>query len=354
MSIRCLFKKGAKSSFSFFVFMCLLLGQSTFAQQTPLSGVVLDETGQPMPGVNIIEKGTKNSASTDFDGKFSIKLNSNKSTLVVSYIGYQDQSVNVAGKSTIKISLVSQSQNLQEVVVVGYGKVKKTDLTGSVGSISAAAITERNLTGPMEAMQGAVSGVQISNATGRLGDSFNITIRGKNSMNPDSKPLYVVDGAPTDNIDFLNPQDIARIDILKDASSTAIYGSRGSNGVVIVTTKGGGTVKSSMSVTYDSFVGQKDVTRLPTMMDGPTWWAYHQAAYFSSTTTTPALLAAGIFGNPSTSPLLATRVANNETFDWYGAVLKSGLQQNHYVSVAGRTDGGVSYNLGLGLQKETG
>jgi TonB-dependent SusC/RagA subfamily outer membrane receptor len=248
MSSRCLFKKGAKSCFSFFVFMCLLLGQSSFAQQTPLSGVVLDETGQAMPGVNILEKGTKNSASTDFDGKFVIKLTSNKATLVVSYIGYQDQSINVTGKSTVKISLVSQSQNLQEVVVVGYGKVKKTDLTGSVGTISAAAITERNLTGPMEAMQGAVSGVQISNATGRLGDSFNITIRGKNSMNPDSKPLYVVDGAPTDNIDFLNPQDIARIDILKDASSTAIYGSRGSNGVVIVTTKRGGRIKTINSV----------------------------------------------------------------------------------------------------------
>lgn len=352
MSIRCLFKKGAKSCFSFFVFMFLLLGQSSFAQQTPFSGVVLDETGQAMPGVNILEKGTKNSTSTDFDGKFTIKLTSNKATLVVSYIGYQDQSINVAGKSNIKISLVSQSQNLQEVVVVGYGKVKKTDLTGSVGTLSAAAITERNLTGPMEAMQGAVSGVQISNATGRLGDSFNITIRGKNSMNPDSKPLYVVDGAPTDNIDFLNPQDIARIDILKDASSTAIYGSRGSNGVVIVTTKGGGTVKSSMSVTYDSFIGQKNVTRLPTMMDGQTWWQFHQASFLSTTNNTPALLSTAVLGTQNS--LLSQRIANNDTFDWYGAVLKSGLQQNHYVSVSGKTDGGVSYNLGLGLQKETG
>lgn len=352
MSIRCLLKKGAKSFFPFFVLMCLLLGQSAFAQQVPLSGVVLDETGQPMPGVNVVEKGTKNSASTDFDGKFSIKLTSNKATIVVSYIGYQDQSINVAGKTTIRVSLTSQSQNLQEVVVVGYGKVKKTDLTGSVGTLSAAAITERNLTGPMEAMQGAVSGVQISNSTGRLGDSFNITIRGKNSMNPDSKPLYVVDGAPSDNIDFLNPQDIARIDILKDASSTAIYGSRGSNGVVIVTTKSGGTVKSSMSVTYDSFIGQKDVARLPKMMDGQKWWQYHLAAYYStSATTEAAVLAAALSGGNS---LLATRIANNETFDWYDAVLKSGIQQNHYINVTGRTDGGVSYNLGLGLQKDTG
>lgn len=352
MSIRCLLKKGAKSFFPFFVLMCLLLGQSAFAQQVPLSGVVLDETGQPMPGVNVVEKGTKNSASTDFDGKFSIKLTSNKATIVVSYIGYQDQSINVVGKTTIRVSLTSQSQNLQEVVVVGYGKVKKTDLTGSVGTLSAAAITERNLTGPMEAMQGAVSGVQISNSTGRLGDSFNITIRGKNSMNPDSKPLYVVDGAPSDNIDFLNPQDIARIDILKDASSTAIYGSRGSNGVVIVTTKSGGTVKSSMSVTYDSFIGQKDVARLPKMMDGQKWWQYHLAAYYStSATTEAAVLAAALSGGNS---LLATRIANNETFDWYDAVLKSGIQQNHYINVTGRTDGGVSYNLGLGLQKDTG
>jgi TonB-linked SusC/RagA family outer membrane protein len=352
MSIRCLLKKGAKSFFPFFVLMCLLLGQSAFAQQVPLSGVVLDETGQPMPGVNIVEKGTKNSASTDFDGKFSIKLSTNKATVVVSYIGYQDQSVNVAGRTSIKVSLTSQSQNLQEVVVVGYGKVKKTDLTGSVGTLSAAAITERNLTGPMEAMQGAVSGVQISNSTGRLGDSFNITIRGKNSMNPDSKPLYVVDGAPSDNIDFLNPQDIARIDILKDASSTAIYGSRGSNGVVIVTTKSGSSVKSSMSVTYDSFVGQKEIARLPKMMDGQKWWQYHLAAYYSTSANTAATVLAGALSGGNT--LLQTRIDNNQTFDWYDAVLKSGIQQNHYVNVSGRTDGGVSYNLGLGLQKDTG
>ena len=108
MSIRCLLKKGVKSFFPFFVLMCLLLGQSAFAQQVPLSGVVLDETGQPMPGVNIVEKGTKNSASTDFDGKFSIKLTSNKASIIVSYIGYQDQSVNVAGKTNVKISLTSQ------------------------------------------------------------------------------------------------------------------------------------------------------------------------------------------------------------------------------------------------------
>lgn len=340
-----------KINFLMSIIVCVLTYTSGYAQEKTVTGVVTDQSNFPLPGVNVLVKGSQKGVSTDIDGKYGISISSGQ-TLVFSYLGFKTKEIKAGNANSYSVSLESDNAALDEVVVVGYGKVKKTDLTGSVGTLTATAITERNLTGPMEAMQGAVSGVQISNATGRLGDSFNITIRGKNSMNPDSKPLYVVDGAPSDNIDFLNPQDIARIDILKDASSTAIYGSRGSNGVVIVTTKGGGTVKSSMSVTYDSFMGQKDVTRLPTMMEGQKWWQYHLAAYYSSSANTPEkVLAAALAGG---NTLLDTRIANNETFDWYDAVLKTGIQQNHYLNVSGRTDGGISYNLGLGLQKDTG
>ncbi len=364
MSIRCLLKKGAKSFFPFFVLMCLLLGQSAFAQQVPLSGVVLDETGQPIPGVNIVEKGAKNSASTDFDGKFSIKLTSNKATIVVSYIGYQDQSINVEGKTTIKVSLTSQSQNLQEVVVVGYGTAKKTDLTGAINSLSSAKITERNVTNPLEAIQGSMPGVQVTSNTGRLGDGFNVVIRGANSINKDgSKPLFIVDGVPTDGIDFLNPQDIARMDVLKDASSAAIYGSRGGSGVIIVTTKSGANVKPGLTVSYETSYGNKEVARLPKLMSGEKWWYYHQSANLATSIpsgagktymdVTPALLNNGISAS-GTNPLFFQRAANNQTYDWYDAVLKSGMSQNNYLSVSGRSDSGLSYNLGLGLQKETG
>jgi TonB-dependent starch-binding outer membrane protein SusC len=362
MNYKQLIKKVSKCFFAFALTMNLFMSYDMFAQQEPtsgISGVVVDEAGVSLPGVNIIEKGTKNAVSTNAEGKFNFNVSNPNAILIISYIGYQQQQINLSGRTDLKVKLTSDSQALQEVVVVGYTKVKKTDLTGSVGSLSAKDLTERNLTNPIEAMQGAVAGVQISNATGRLGDDFKIIIRGKNSMNPDSKPLYVVDGAPSDNIDFLNPQDIARIDILKDASSTAIYGSRGSNGVVIVTTKSGATVKSSMTVTYDSYLGQKDVARLPKMMDGATWWQYHQAAFLPTAAkdpitnvVTPATLSTAVLGTANS--LLLERVTNNNTFDWYKAVLKKGTQQNHYLSISGRTDGGISYNLGFGLQKETG
>lgn len=341
------------------VLLCLFLANKANAQSTiTITGKITDNSGLPIPGANIIEKGTKNSSSTDFDGKYAIKVSSSNTSLIVSYVGHETKTIKVTG-SVINISLQPEEQTLKEIVVVGYGKVKKKDLTGSVGTLDAATITERNTTNVVEAMQGAVAGVQVTTSTGRVGDPFSVVIRGKNSINPDSKPLYVVDGVPTDGIDFLNPQDISRIDVLKDASSTAIYGSRGSNGVVIVTTKGGGTVKSKMSVSFETFVGGKEVARLPKMMSGQKWWAYHQSAYLPTAkvdpvtgTVTAATLATAVLGTQNS--LLAQRVANNDTFDWYDAVLKSGIQQNNYLAISGRTDGGLSYNLGLGIQSETG
>src|SRR5690606_10161757 len=167
------------------------------------------------------------------------------------------------------------------------------------------------------------------------------------------------DGVPTDGIDFLNPQDISRIDVLKDASSTAIYGSRGSNGVVIVTTKSGATAKPGITVSFDSYMGVKDVAPLPKMMDPSKWWYYHQSAYLATTNggdvmnTTPEQLQAGVAGG-SGNPLLYERAANNESYDWYDLVLKSGIQQNNYVNISGRSENGLGYNLGIGIQNETG
>lgn len=360
MILKHFFKKGKNICFSFCLLLSLFMSNELRAQKgTTITGTVKDATGFMMPGVNIIEKGTNNTASTDIDGKFALKLTTDKSILIVSYISFETQNINVAGGKNINIVLKSESQSLQEVVVVGYGSVKKTDLTGSVGTLDAKAITERNTTNVMEGIQGNVAGVQISASTGRIGDPFTIAIRGKSTMSGTGSPLFVVDGVPTDGIDFLNPQDIARIDILKDASSTAIYGSRGTNGVVIVTTKSGSNVKSSMSVSFDSYVGGKEVTRLPKMMEGQKWWLYHQSAYLPTAkkdpltgTVTAATLAATVLGTQNS--LLSERVANNDTFDWYGAVLKPGIQKNNYLSISGRSDNGLAYNLALGVQSETG
>lgn len=354
-------KKKIKCSIVFLFFVNFLLSNSMYAQSTVVEGKITDASGLSLPGVNIQEKGTKNGTSTDFEGSFKINVTSSKAILVISYLGFQTQEVSVAGKSKVNVSLVEQSNSLNEVVVVGYGSVKKTDLTGSVSTINAATITERNTTSALEAIQGSTPGVQISSSSGRVGDGFKVVIRGNNSLLADSSnpnvlgstPLYVVDGVPMDGIDFLNPQDIARMDVLKDASSAAIYGSRGSNGVIIVTTKSGINAKSGINVTFDSSYGTKTAARLPEMMSGAEWWKFHQVAYMSATpaTQTPAQLAA-LAGNQS--PLLVSRANAGYSFDWYDAVLKPGMTQNNYLNISGRSDSGLSYNLGFGIQSDEG
>lgn len=337
-----------------------LLGVTGFAQENvAVSGTVFEgETDLTLPGVNVVEKGTTNGAVTNSDGKFSLTVAGPSSILVLSYIGFEPQELTVGQKTQFDVRLSSDEKSLQEVVVIGYAQLKKSDLTGSVGSISSKSITERNFTNALEAVQGNVAGVQISPSTGRIGDGFNITIRGNNSLNDDSNPLYVVDGVPIDNIDFLNPQDIARIDILKDASSTAIYGSRGSNGVVLVSTKNGATAKSGLNVSLDSYYGVKKVARLPKMMSGEKWWEYHQSAYLATTNLedpmaiTPEALFRNVVGTANS--VLKARADANETYDWYDLVLQDGFQQNTYLNFSGRGDGGVGYNIGLGVQNETG
>ncbi|SEO61927.1 TonB-linked outer membrane protein, SusC/RagA family [Flavobacterium sp. CF108] len=352
MKIKQPLKKKTKYNLVFLFFLNFLLCNTINAQSTTIEGKITDATGLSLPGVNIQEKGTKNGTSTDFEGSFKINVTNSKAVLIISYLGFQTQEVSAAGKTTINVSLAEQSNSLNEVVVVGYGSVKKTDLTGSVSTISAATITERNTTSALEAIQGSTPGVTISSTSGRSGDGFKVVIRGNNSL-VGSSPLYVVDGVPVDNIDFLNPQDIARMDVLKDASSAAIYGSRGASGVIIVTTKSGANVKSGINVTFDSSYGTKTAARLPKMMSGEEWWKFHQVAYMSATpaTQTPAQLAA-LAGNQS--PLLVKRANSGYNFDWADAVLKTGMTQNNYLNVTGRSDSGLSYNLGFGIQSDEG
>ncbi|MDD7124758.1 MAG: carboxypeptidase-like regulatory domain-containing protein, partial [Bacteroidales bacterium] len=209
------------------------------SQANSVTGTVVDETGEPMIGVSVVIDGTTSGAVTDLEGRFSIPNVTKGATLVVSYIGYQKQRVKVTDSRELNLRLVPDNQSLDEVVVVGYGVVRKSDLTGSVGSVKAADIAGKGSTSVMESLQGRMAGVNISQSSSRAGDGFNIQIRGKSSMNEDCKPLYVIDGVVCDNMDFLNPMDIEKVDVLKDASSTAIYGSRATNGVVMITTKKG-------------------------------------------------------------------------------------------------------------------
>lgn len=344
-----------------FIFCLLLLSGKSFAQTTrTITGKVVEEgTEMPIPGVNVIEKGTSNGTATDFDGNFSITVSSADAIIEFSYVGFLTQEASTSGTSNISITLIPDMQALEEVVVVGYGTQKKTDLTGAIGSVDTEAITERNMTNPLEALQGNVPGVQISNSTGRIGDGFNIVIRGSNSIDGDSQPLFVVDGVPVADIDFLNPQDIQQMDILKDASSTAIYGSRGANGVVIITTKNGTQAKGGLTVSVDSYYGFKEVARLPKMMSGQTWWQYHQSAYLATAAidgttgeVSPTTLYNAVYGNSNSE--LFRRADANESYDWYDIMLKSGMQNNNFVNLSGRAENGLGYNIGIGYQTETG
>jgi len=343
--------------FALAMFICL--ATSGYAQELTVKGHITDaQTREAIPGVTIVVKGTGIGTITDANGNYSLGDVPQDALLVFSFVGLKTQEIPVAGQTTIDVKMEPETIGLGEVVAIGYGTVKKRDLTGSVGSVTSESLVERGTTNPLQAMQGQMAGVQITTSTGRIGDGFNITIRGKNTME-DAEPLYIVDGVPTDGIDFLNPQDIERIDALKDASSCAIYGSRGSNGVVIITTKSGAKVKGRFSVNYNGYYGVRTAARLPEMMDPQKWWYYHQSAYLATANVDPelgyvteeTLYAAVINTNNS---LLEQRIADNESFDWYDAVLKTGRQQNHFVNFSGSGESGISYDFGIGYQDETG
>ncbi len=343
-------KKKMKVSLCSFL-LGILLCMPIYGQEVlNVSGTVTDDAG-PLPGVSVLVKGTNKATSADLDGKYVISAKSND-VLVFSFVGYKSVEKPISGKSNINVSMAAESSQLNEVVVVGYGSVKKTDLTGSVSTIKPEAITERNVNSPLEAIQGSMPGVQITSNSGRSGDGYKMVIRGNNSLGG-SSPLYIVDGVPTDNIDFLNPQDIARMDILKDASSAAIYGSRGSNGVVIVTTKSGTSAKGGISISFESSYGTKTASRLPEMMTASEWWKFHRTAYMTAnpvTQTQAQLLTA----SSVRSALLVERANNGYSFDWYDAVLQSGMTSNNYLNLSGRAENGLSYNLAFGIQKDEG
>ncbi|HPR31887.1 MAG TPA: TonB-dependent receptor plug domain-containing protein, partial [Prolixibacteraceae bacterium] len=208
-----------------------LLCMVSLAQEKTITGKVTDNNGNPMIGVSVVVLGTTTGTVTDIDGNYSLIV-PERSKIQFSFIGYVPQTLDVGNRTTLDVVLVEQATDIDEVVVVGYGTMKKTDLTGSVGFINTEALVQKGTPSLLESMQGAVAGVNITQSGGRNQAGFDIQIRGKSSINADVTPLYVVDGVICGDIDFLNPQDIERIDILKDASSTAIYGSRATAGVV--------------------------------------------------------------------------------------------------------------------------
>ncbi|MEP6931289.1 MAG: TonB-dependent receptor [Flavobacterium sp.] len=258
MNFKDLSTTGANCCFIVVFLFCLLFSNQMSGQTVTLEGTVKDAAGLSLPGVNIIEKGTKNSASTDFDGRYKIKVTNPKAVLSFSFIGFRAKEISVEGKSKIDVSLSEDSNSLNEVVVIGYGTSKKSDLTGAVATISGNDLRKVPVSNVAEALTGRIAGVQVTSSEGSPDSEIKIRIRGNGSLTQDAAPLYIVDGFPINSINDISSSDIESMTILKDASSTAIYGSRGAYGVIIITTKKGKDGK--IAVNYNMFYGQKKIT----------------------------------------------------------------------------------------------
>ena len=249
-------------------FLCI--GNSLFAQQSGfmVSGVVSDASQAPLPGVNIVVVGQQTGAITDMDGKYQIKVPGIGSKLNFSYIGFASQEVTIKGKKQVNVTLVEDSKGLNEVVVVGYGSMKRGDLTGSVAKVEMNELVKAPVTGFDQAFAGRITGVQVLSTEGQPGAEAEIVIRGANSLTQDNSPLYVIDGFPTESSfsNAVDPADIESIEVLKDASATAIYGARGANGVIIITTKKGKA--GATEISYDGYYGFQNVSNKMDMMDG--------------------------------------------------------------------------------------
>ena len=361
--------QGNLKAFRIALMLVLSLFIGTVSAQT-VTGNVVDETGEAVIGATVMEKGTKNATVTDFDGNFTIKMESGN-VLTISYIGMQSQDVNVAGKTSVNVVLKEDATTLQDVVVVGYGTMKKTDLTGSISSVDTEKLNAKGAPSVLENLQGATPGVNITQSSGRAGGDFNIEIRGKSSINSGTTPLYVVDGVMCSDIQWLNPQDIERIDVLKDASSTAIYGSRATAGVIMVTTKGGLSVKRDQkpTISYDGYYGITNTARMPDFMDGESFYKYRFMKFLTYAGANGSAFPAAnpnyqIGGSILEQCLLRENVGEGEfmmkkmlasgsTTDWPDLVTRSGNQQNHYLAVSGGSES-VNYHFGVGYNKEKG
>lgn len=304
------------------VLLGMLSPTSAFAQQLKVSGTVTDVKGDAVIGATVKVKGggTGASAITDIDGHFTVNASEN-ATLTVSYIGYKMQDVPVNGRRQLNIVLNEDNEMLDELVVVGYGTMKKSDLTGSVASLGSKDINNSSVNNIGAAVQGKISGVQIIDA-GKPGDNVNIKIRGLGSIN-NCDPLIVIDGVPTDlGLNAINMADVDRLDVLKDASAAAIYGSRGANGVVMITTKRGKAGESHLSVSAN--VSVQNATNVPDLLDASEYAALSNEMMINS----------GRTPNPE--------FANPETLgsgtDWMDELLRTGIMQNYTVSYSGGND----------------
>src|SRR5690606_17301499 len=339
-----------KTRFLLLAFFFALV-QVAWLQTRSVSGTVSDENGITLPGVNVIEEGTSNGVSTDIDGNYQISVPSD-ATLVFSYVGFIAQEIPVSGREVINVTLLEDLQDLEEVVVIGYGTQLKEDISGSVSSIDADDLSEIPQVSIDQLIQGRAAGVMVTQDSGQPGGSVSVRIRGVTSLQGSNEPLYVIDGVPISGdsrnvatsgrsiasgtdiggdmsstgvspLSSLNPNDIASIDILKDASATAIYGSRASNGVVIITTKKGKSGKGVLN--YSSYVAIQQPTKFLDVLKLPGYAVLQNEIN-------------DLYGLPQQLEFQRPELLGPGT-DWQDEIFQDALQQNHQISFSGGKDG---------------
>ena len=298
----------------------------TTQADTLVKGVVRDAEGLPLQNVTVAVKGTSKAVQTGADGTFAISVPAN-ATLVFTFVGYSAQEVKVDGQSSLSVSMAALNKDLNEVVVVGYQPQRRADLAGAVSVVNAAGVAKLPVAGLDQALQGKAAGVRITQATGQPGEGVVVRIRGVGTIN-NNDPLFIIDGVPTkDGINFLSPNDIESIIVLKDASSAAIYGARAANGVVVVTTKNGKRGKPQFS--YSGYYGIQTHGTLPKMLNTPEYVElYNEAVVNDNMDITNASLKRKLL--PDSLPMANT--------DWLDAIFQNGMIMSHELSVAGGSD----------------
>ena len=357
----------------------LLFPLFVLSQSKTVTGLVNDENGSPLPGATVQLKGSETiGAITDFDGNFSISIPSDaQQVLVVSYIGYLNEEVDVTNQISINVNLQPDTEALEEVVVVGYGTVLKRDLTGSVSSVKVEDDVSRAAATVDQLLQGRASGVQVTQNAANPNSGVSVRIRGTNSLRGNNEPLYVVDGViissagedvgavgtgntgqdPQSGLNGINPRDIERIEILKDASATAIYGSRGANGVVLITTKSGSQEdgKGKFNIYFTSTV--TDITKTYDMLDGVGYANYSNAARAAAGESPRYRVEGGnVFSyltNPDGTPSDTVDNTANELYDWQDYIYNQGISSNLGVTFSGASDSG-DYYLSAGFNDMNG
>jgi len=306
------------------------------------------DDGSPVPGANVIEKGTSNGTTTDMDGNFRISVSSDNSVLVVSFVGFTSQEITVGNQTTMNVSLLSDITTLSEVVITGYGQQEKRDVTGVVTEVKASSFNKGAIVSPDQLIAGKIAGVQITPNSGEPGTGGTVRIRGGTSITASNDPLYVVDGIPLDitgvpgarnPLNFINPNDIESFVVLKDASAAAIYGSRAANGVVMITTKKGKAGEAK--VTYDGFTSVSEITRKLSVLDGPQFREVVNLYYPAETSKLYDY------------NLVETSTLKKTNTDWQDQLLRSAIGQSHNLSFSGGNESTL-IRASLGYQDQEG